>query len=314
MHLGLVIIRRQLYYILSIAASIGLPFRCSSLLPLPRGISETINMTCSITFCTPYIPVRTPCGHLFEAYAIFKWLSSSGKCPVCRATVDPEFVRSAREIEPNTEPMIPTAPALPSHFLMPEPDRYARIVDSIRTRRVLSLLARQDDSAINQLTQLFADYHVGDTFVAHGDDVVLLAGNQNSPPPYPGPRATYDPIPMLIPDNDTVGPMPAPPALLSMRFVDLSNEWLNPRSSQFTILHDTVFYSNRRFRDSHPGPQPLRKYTFHSRRDLAATARTLARYNILVYDLFELRRDVYVVYTIETDLHHDPHGLRPFRR
>ena len=43
---------------------------------------------CPITTEPPEVPVKTPCGHIFDRDAIVSWVVNNPTCPCCRAPVD----------------------------------------------------------------------------------------------------------------------------------------------------------------------------------------------------------------------------------
>lgn len=52
-----------------------------------------LHFRCAITMQRPNMPMVCPCGHLFEATAIYEWLANHDSCPVSRLPLTPVQLR-----------------------------------------------------------------------------------------------------------------------------------------------------------------------------------------------------------------------------
>lgn len=52
-----------------------------------------LHFRCAITMQRPNMPMVCPCGHLFEATAIYEWLTQHNSCPVSRLPLDAAQLR-----------------------------------------------------------------------------------------------------------------------------------------------------------------------------------------------------------------------------
>lgn len=52
-----------------------------------------LHFRCAITMQRPNMPMVCPCGHLFEATAIYEWLANHNSCPVSRLLLTPGQLR-----------------------------------------------------------------------------------------------------------------------------------------------------------------------------------------------------------------------------
>lgn len=59
------------------------------------SLNDLVNLhfRCAITMVRPTMPMICPCGHLFDAPAIYLWLSDHPFCPVSRLPLTPEKLR-----------------------------------------------------------------------------------------------------------------------------------------------------------------------------------------------------------------------------
>jgi len=301
----------------SMSSSSASTFTCtaSGVEGVPALTDPLRDFFCVITFDTITDPAELPCGHIFQHCALIRWLDRTRECPVCRQFASPVLITRSNFLRRHIAALI-------QHGQLTPRDPALDVVDE------------------------------APAVVMHNTDEMppLIPAPTNVPPLIPAPTNTFSGYPNRpftvvtngSSNNNTTGllqPMNASEVrdlfgydldeyqnslditplrifrpVLSLYVFD-PNNLINPRASNRVLLRRLAEPSNHLFmvhRSLYDVPTNVYKYYYNHRGDVTSAIRSATLNGYFVYDMFEIRRGRFVLYSLQTRYNGSLHSLEPF--